>query len=595
MKRQLIGLLALLSLCQFAKAENYGYIPDAAIYLGAGFDPLYPQRTFPQCISSTAECQLGEFGSNLCLSNTKKQQSGPDQKFGVTTTFAVKQIKSKYEFFKEVNISLSMSGSYGPFSAAGSFSSFSMDEVKEDSLTWMVTAKTHYGSFGMQQPILNTEASKIKVPLDLIGNCGVSYVSQVDRGVVAAAVFSVYNLDEKHRREIQASLSAGYSAGFDVSGAASYKEIVKTAMQYGSMSIRVYTVGGEGTPGLANLVIQDPTNLTEIKKTLAEYVGKQDKTRASIIGFRTTGFGKLVGNSSIDPDQSNYAYFLEQANVFRLKLLDGLSRVETLLENQNDFSDVDVQKSKDVRSSIGCELRYVETQIQSCRLSFDVMRSAMTDGNPNNDKAASLSLTFGMQSKENSGIKLCTPPTRMIGIDTETSSTDFAALGWSVGPDLVEGYAGANENVKEFGKYCRTRVDKAQLVYRQMLESASKKSNLCVAGCDLVTNPALLQVVKELPKLPFKIEYWYEDGLPSFGASHIPGVYFIVRGAEKVTKITFYTDNTAVPFAVNSYASVTTINEFLPLAKFTGDSVKLQLYTISNNVYEYTIPKTNPL
>ncbi|QND46964.1 hypothetical protein HB780_14590 [Rhizobium lusitanum] len=601
MKRYLLAVAAFFSLFWPSHAENYGYIPDATIYLGSGFDPLYPQRTFPQCIASTAECQLGALGANVCLSTNSQQQSEPDHKFGVATTFSIKQISSKYEFFKEVNISLALSGSYGPFSAAGSFSSFSMDEVKEDSLTWMVTAKSHYGSFGMQQPKLNDEAAKIKQPLDLIAKCGVGYVSQVDRGVIAAAVFSIYNLDEKHRSEIRASLSAGFSAGFSASGSASYSEIVRQAMQYGSMSIRVYTVGGEGTPGLANLVIDDPTNLTDIKKTLSDYVSKQDKTRAAIIGFRTTGFGKLIGNASIDPDQSNYAYFLEMANGFRLKLLDGLTRVETLLENQADYDDDAVERSKDLRDGLGCELRYVETQIQACRLSYDVVRTAMTDGVSNNDRAALLSLNYGMQSNEQSGIKICSPPTRLSTLNAATSSVNFTPMGWSIAADLAEGASDAPDETKAIATSCKTRIDKAQALYQTMLASASKREGLCVAGCELITNPNLLQKVKQLPGLPFEIEYWFDDGAATFGATHNPGVYFIVRGASKIAKISFFDDTAHAPgtprkpFAVNSYKSIETISEFLPLAKFTSDSVTLEFQTQSNNVYQYTIPKTSPL
>ncbi|TJV70683.1 MAG: hypothetical protein E5X76_17945 [Mesorhizobium sp.] len=599
MKRTLLLPAFVLSLTAPAATENYGYIPDASIYLSGGFDPLYPQRSFPQCIASTAECQLGALGANVCLSSKTQDASEPDHKFGVTTNFTMKQITSKYEFYKEVNVSLSMSGSYGPFSASGSFSSFDMDEIKEDSLTWMILAKSHYGSFGIQNPELNAGSKALK-GLELLSKCGVSYVSQVDRGVIAAAVFSIYNLDEKHRHEMSAKLSAGFSAGFSVSGSGSYSEIVKEAMSYGSMSLHVYTIGGEAAPGLSAIIEKDPTDLASIKKTLSDYVGKQDKTRAAIIGFRTTGFGKLVNNASIDPDQSNYAYYLEEANRFRLKLLDGVARIQKVLENQADFSDSAVDDANVLRDSVGCELRYVETQIQACRLSYDIVRTAMTDGRDNNDRPATLAMNFGMSSDENSGIRLCEQPDQTRTLAAQTTPILFSPMGWSIGADLVEGALGtararSRTDDQRALDACKQRNELAQKKYQKSLASAGKRQDLCIAGCELVTNPELLQRVKELPSLPFEIEYWFESGIPTFGSQHTPGVYLIVRGADRVQTISFFADAGTSPFAVNTYRNQRTISEFVPQGSFTGDSIRLQFTTVANNVYEFVIPKTNPL
>lgn len=570
-------------------AETFGYIPDASIYLGGGFDPLYPQRVFPQCIKSTAECQLGKFGSNTCVSSTGGTQQSTE-KFGVTTTFTVKQIQSKYEFFKEVNISLSLSGSYGPFSASGNFSSFAMDEVKEDSLTWMVSAKSHYGSFGLQAPDLLDSDKKLR-PVELLGKCGVSYVSQVDRGVIAAAVFSVYNLDEKHKREIHAKLSAGFSAGFNAGGTAAYDEIVRTAMQYGSMSIRIYTVGGEGAPSLSSIIERDPTDLKEIKAALRSYVEKQDVQHAAIIGFRTTGLGKLIGDPSIDPDQSNYAYFLETANRFRLQLIDGLSRVDQLLSNQADFDPSVVNKTYQVRENLGCELRYVETKLQACRLSYDIVRGAMTDGSSNNDKAASLALSYGMASGENSGIRLCSQPQRALDVAAKTSPITFTPMGWSVDSDLAEGVEGDNKNVNA----CKIRIDEAQRGYAAMLASASNKSDICIQGCDLVTNPNILQDVKILPILPFEVRYWFDFGAESFGSKHNPGLYLVVYGGARITQVRYYLDGQTDPFAINSESGASTINEFVPMGSINGKSVRVEFVTQSGNSYEVIVPRVSSL
>ncbi len=621
--RSLLSVLAVLYLTtNVAWAEEYGYIPDGSVYLGGGFDPLYPQKNFPQCIQSTNECQLGKFGANVCLS--KKGNGGDDQKLGVTTSFTVKQISSKYEFYKEVNISLAMSGSYGPFSASGSFSSFSMDEVKEDSLTWMVSAKSHYGSFGLQQPELMVSKKSMK-PEDLVNNCGVSYVSQVDRGVVAAAVFSVYNLDEKHRREIQAKLSAGFSGGFDANVNGTYSEIVKTAMQYGSMSIHIYTVGGEGAPGLSAVISVNPTDLDNIKLTLKDYVTKQDMQHAAIIGFRTTGLGKLIGNSSIDPDQSNYAYFLETANRYRLKLLDGLTQIDAMLENQADFSKTNVESTKKLRGDVGCELRYVETKLQSCRLSYDLIRSKMTDGVAENDKSVSLALNYGIAKGGSPGLKVCTGSQEVqVTQGNKNSAKDngqlaISTLGWSAGSSLVlndiddrpvgsgDGTARSDSNGNsspnggsgstngDVSAACKSRADQADLLLFQMLKNASKSSDICVADCQLATNSKVFQDIKALKKLPFEVTYRFDVDSGTFGGAHTPGLYLEVKDADGISQIDYYLESATDPFATSSENGTTTINEFVPIAKLVGNSVRLVFTMSTGNEYSMTIPNVPTL
>jgi hypothetical protein len=293
-------LLGLSILSCDAFTEEIGYIPSGGVYLGRGFDIVNPQKAFPLCIASKGECQTGQKDSIACLGGANNQTSS----FGETTSFSVKQIHSKSEFFQEINISASLSASYGPFSGSGSFSSSSLDQINQESLSWMVSAKGYYGSFALVLPGLSPQNSKLS-GANLLDKCGPQYVSVVQRGVIASALFTVYNLDEQHKRSIQASMSAGFSTGvFSGSLAATFSSLMQSALQYGSMSINVFTIGGQGDPALSGLVAANPTDLPTVKQILTSYVQSQDADHAAIVGFQTTGFGKLVNDPSIDPDQS---------------------------------------------------------------------------------------------------------------------------------------------------------------------------------------------------------------------------------------------------------------------------------------------------
>ena len=160
-------IIPIIAITTSATAETLGYIPNGGVYLGKGFDLLFPSKVFPLCLKADGECQTGIKDAIVCL--TKNAQ--PPLQFGETTSFSVKQIHSKSEFFQEVNISASLSASYGPFSGSGSFSSSALDQINQDSLSWMVSAKGYYGSFALRNPEVDKSLSKLS-PEQLVARCG---------------------------------------------------------------------------------------------------------------------------------------------------------------------------------------------------------------------------------------------------------------------------------------------------------------------------------------------------------------------------------------------------------------------------------------
>jgi len=587
-----------------ARTESFGHIPDASVYLGRGFDPLYPQKVFPLCLESKGECQTGAKDSIACM---VEKGMAIQNKFANTTTFSVRQIKTKYEFFKEVNITASLSGSYGPFSGAASFSSYAMDEINEDSLSWMVTAKSFYGGFSLIKPVLAGNNEKLS-PGNLVGKCGASYVAEVDRGVIAAAVFTVYNLDEKHKREIRASLSAGFSTGvFDIAGSASFSEVVKQAMQYGSMSIRVYTMGGPGGPDLADLVKTNPTDLDNVKKILTAYVSNQDMQASAIVGFRTSGLGKLINKPSIDPDQSSYVYFYERANEYRLRLIDLLQRSEELLRRQKDFDQTDVDAAKAVHGRLVCELNYAELAMQSCRLSFDQTRRYLVDGVAGDDRPTELALTFGL-APSSSGLKVCSSAQTSSGASAASNSADvkpFVPFGWSR-LAIAPGGQGPQTPPKD----CKQKTPILEKQFGEMLQSASSSTTKprttgsgnqpatrqpCVAGCELERDDDLLASATLLPRFPFEVIYWFDTAKSSFSGNNSPGLYLSLRKAQEVRALRFYKGAEKESFGARHSSGAATVVVFIEMPNVPNDTIRVEVETANNNIYQIYLPQFNAL
>ncbi|MEY9402004.1 hypothetical protein ABIF66_001807 [Bradyrhizobium japonicum] len=593
-----------------AFAENYGHIPDSRVYLGAGFSPLQPDRNFPLCIASKGECQTTANGAVACIGGTAAPSE--QEPLGIGTTFKVKQIESKYEFFREVNIQASLSGSYGPFSGSGSFSSFSLDDIKEDSLTWIVAAKSAYGSFALIDPSLNSSARGLK-PLDLIGKCGSSYVSAIDRGVMAAAIFSVYNLDEKHRREIRASMSAGFSTGvFDISGNAKFSDVMRTALQYGTMNINVYALGGKGAPELADAIKANPTDLDKIKETLSNYVKNQDSKHAAIVGFQTTGLGKLVGNPSIDPDQSNYVFYLEGANEFRLSLIGAVRQVDWILERQSDFDPGVVSKARELRERLVCELRIVETGMKSCRMSYELTSYVQLDGDASDDQAASFAQRYGVSgSTISKRMQICPLSESAVGeVDSSAarrpvSPRALVTMGW-----LRESAVGGVEvapltappkctvrlrrSENRLGEMIRVALDANENNRRRGANTAANIKPVCISGCDFPLNREIIsEIASLLPKFPFETRYWFDSLGANFSSKTDPGLYVQLEKAGNVSEIRAYNDQDAMPFGIRINSGNTSVSLFFDEKGMAANQapVRLEVETLNGNLYTVLLPK----
>ena len=514
-------------------AGSYGYLPGQAIRLGAGFNPIRPDKVFPNCLQARAECSGEKLGSLGCIAGDGYYDGGKNVKFAPTTTFSVRQIKSKFDYFKELNISASVSGSYGAFSAAGSYSYHSIRDIDEDSLSWAVTAKSHYGSYGLSKPERTMAFSKL-TPQLFIESCGSQYVSEVDRGVLVSVLYTFKTKNESYYRKIEASLSAGFGGdGFGIEGEASLSELVKTASQYGSVSVSLFAIGGEGADTLHQVVRENPTDFGKIKGEMANYLQKQNEATSAILGFRTTSFGQLIGHPEIDPDFTSYMFFLNRLNEYRIGLEDSLIKTENVLTKSADFSQTDATLASELQQSINCELQLVNLRMSACRVWNGFLNRVLFNGAEGDDHIAQKLMVFPWVKANSAG-------TASLSLNSFSRGRVASVVGIGGIPPTQQALL---QNCKN-----RLKVEEKNLAQlTQVLNTYSAKQKLeNLLGdftgevCNAEINSSVNLQIARLPRLPFSYSYSFDGYAENFVVVHSEKLNIKIDGAEKISHIKGY-------------------------------------------------------
>jgi len=257
-------------------AEVYQYHPKSPLRIGGGFDPLRPDRAFPDCLESADPVKLS---------------AGPPE-----TVFDSSLVKTRKELYHHLQIDASLSASYGLFSASASFSLDEEYSFSESDVLWVVKATTDYGRYALRSPRLTADAQRLaRDPVAFAQHCGREYVSQERRLVHAVAIYHFHNLSESERRHVQASLSASYGAGaFSVGGSMNLNEITSALKSIYQVNVSVYAIGGEGITKLKDLTEKD--DLSEVRSILKSYVEGLTIDRATPVEFLTSSWQSLGVN-----------------------------------------------------------------------------------------------------------------------------------------------------------------------------------------------------------------------------------------------------------------------------------------------------------
>lgn len=611
-----IALLILLASASRSLAENFGFVPGSSISLGQGFDPTNPTKQFKRCISSRQECALEPYNSTKCLFVDEPADLAVQT--GMANNFKVKQINSKYDFFRELNISASISGSYGPFSGSASYSYMSVDDISIEDLTWIISQSTDFGSFGLRQPTFVSEVARLST-WEKMNICGPQVVVGVRRGVTAVALFRVHNLSEFHKKKVEASLKASFSAGYTVSGGLNYREAVQEAVKYGEMDINVFAIGGEGAAGLADLIRTRPSDLDNVRQVLSAYVKNQKVERSTVTGFSTQSLGAILNDPTIESDYGVFLDFLDGAMVLLDEIKRSYQNVSEIIGKQQDYPGSIVTKARSAASSLNCAREAVMNKIQACRIFTESKHFLMADRNGGNDAEIGTLLKYGFSNGVNaSGLQQGLSPYRLSGAEAplQTLSQTLEVATVNSADDFCRIREAQVQRTSELATFRSDLVGAIQARRNIDLDKllASDKD------CDLSAEMDAVVPLRFRRTLPFTVEYFYDlYGENPFGenlaAVNVRGLYVDISSPNAcllIKQISFFRTDTQETIAINALADPVSgefcrrqsnhesVRFFVPITveelKTTG-SAEVRIEVVmreSQNQYAVALPAVRP-
>lgn len=284
---------ALLIISKESAAETVQYHPNSPVYIGGNFDPSYPGRAYPECLVRTT---------------VRAESLIPGQKPGTAaaTQFQLTRITTRKEMYRLLNVSMSLSGSYGFFSADASGSLEQENTFGEETFTWIIQGFSHFGKYILEKQDLNPRALALQSnPVGFRTTCGTDYAQIMIPAVQATALFTIRNLAESERKVLEASFNASYGgSALSLNAGGKYSEFIKKAAQFGQVEVRVHALGGPGISALSPII----TNLDKpdtILQTIAGYFSSLTLDQAVPISYQTGSLQSLIQRPNIETDIYN--------------------------------------------------------------------------------------------------------------------------------------------------------------------------------------------------------------------------------------------------------------------------------------------------
>jgi len=302
-----------------ALGTSYNYHPSTPIYLGSGLNPIHPDQAFRNCLESDGIRKVSGSGA-------------------MNTYFSVNLIKSRKELFEQLQISASLSARSAFWSGSASANYFSEHRFHSDSLTWIIKGTTDYGSFALDNPRLKSFAQQL---LDsnkheqFAKTCGLEFINQERRAVLIAAVFSMENVSQEQKKQLEVQFQASYNAPFlNADLKAKYANFFQDAARTSRISMTIYAVGGSGITTLAPLVSK-LDNLDNIQLIIQSYMAGMTEQQAVPLEYFTgsmTAFG-WHGQTPIEAFRRErilgelFHRYTNAENTYR--------RIESIIDNRN--------------------------------------------------------------------------------------------------------------------------------------------------------------------------------------------------------------------------------------------------------------------
>lgn len=344
-----------------ANATKYTYFPDSHLYMGSGMDLFRPDTAFPDCVEYDgvvpAHHDDGSTGSN-------------------NSRVALKLIQTRDDFYKFINFSASMGGSYKFFSGSASYRFEEENKFHSDSLSWAVVFETNYGIYKLKNPRLKNEYRRL--PADRLHmRCGSEVTLKTRKAVSLVALFTLKNLEESHRREISAQTNLSFSGvAWDANMQASYTSILRTAMARSQMELEVYAVGGQGIVRLKDLATtgsvpgETPFDVfSRVPRIMADYIGSLNESVAAPVEFVTGDMASLTEDIGQETD-SLRARQLGRLFVAYLDLEAQDGRIKRILNSERDRYDLTADQENELsatRGQLNDSMNKVEAAALQCK------------------------------------------------------------------------------------------------------------------------------------------------------------------------------------------------------------------------------------
>jgi len=367
-KDRLVALAyALLLVCgpSIVLADPYQYYPNSPIHLGATFDPRQITEVHLPCIKFDGRSQLDAYNSSSQL--------------GMETQYTVDQLKTRHQLYNYLHISASVSGHYKFFSGGASYDLEQESTFDSDSFSWVIRGYTKYGEFGMSNPRLNAEAEALKSDATAFrSRCGTDFVGQESRSVLIAAVYTVKNLSETNWKKVSADFNAAVGGGvWGLDAKAKYDSFFKEAVTNGTLSFRLYIIGGEGIKTLGDLALATG-DIEKVKQIIADYT-KQLSIEYSVPTDFLTGSLRQFVPSLGAYDFGLYNKFIEDAYLELTEDQARADRLRMVLLRSDDYGLTEdrITSLKANLDGLTGAISKLYARAQSCRELHDVTMSAL--------------------------------------------------------------------------------------------------------------------------------------------------------------------------------------------------------------------------
>jgi len=272
--RSLAVLIASLLFVSPVFAFGYEHGNNTHFFLGGGVSPLKLNESLAACIKHAGTRQL----------------DGP----GVSnTSVVIKAVRNRKELYSTLGASLTISAH--SFIGGGKLAAdyLEQSEFFDDSLTWVVMAKSDFGRIALNTPELLPKFQKLiddGKHSEFASTCGTHYFSQETRSASIFAIYTLRNLSQSQKSRLETLIHAGSSVGPLFSGSieSEFKRVLTQAMRSSQMSCHVYAVGGRGVNHLSGLVQSYMEDIGKVGQIIANYVGTLSAENAAPISYQTT-------------------------------------------------------------------------------------------------------------------------------------------------------------------------------------------------------------------------------------------------------------------------------------------------------------------